>query len=187
MQPMFREDRATQAAARLLSRHGARLNVMKLIKLLYLIDRQALARFGRPVTFDSYVSMPHGPVLSFTLDRINADPEPNGDSYWRGYISERIDRYDVKLLAPASPIPNDQLSDAEEGLIDEIDAEFGRMSHFELRDWCHDHLPEWRDPNGSSTPIEIVAILRAQGFDEQEARGVSEALSAETELLRLVR
>ena len=183
MRPMFREDRTTQAAARLLKLQGGTMNILKLIKLLYLVDRTALARFGRPITFDSYVSMPHGPVLSLTLDRINADPDIPDASYWHRYISER-QGYDVKLIADA---PSDQLSAAEEGVIDGVNADFGRMSQFELRDWCHAHLPEWTDPKGSSYPIGIAEILRAQGFDDEDARGVEEALASEAALQQIVR
>jgi hypothetical protein len=43
---------------------------MKLIKSLYLADRTALIRLFRPVTFDSYCSLPYGPNLSRTLNLI---------------------------------------------------------------------------------------------------------------------
>ena len=69
MQLKYREDGSTQAAARLLKRAGGPMSHMKLIKLLYLADRRALVRWGRPITCDWYVSMPQGPVPSFTLDR----------------------------------------------------------------------------------------------------------------------
>lgn len=181
--PNFREDRATQAAARLLQLQGSRMNVLKLIKLLYLVDRTALVRFGRPVTFDSYVSMPHGPVLSLTLDRINAEPNSVNGFYWHRYISER-QGYDVQLAAEA---PYDQLSQAEEEVIDEVFARFGHMTQFQLRDWCHEHLPEWKDPQGSSTPIEIADVLRAEGFNEDEARSIEDALAAEALIEQIAR
>ena len=64
----FNEVKATQAAARLLRNRGGRMSYMKLIKLLYLADREALSRWGRPITTDKYVSMDKGPVLSRVLD-----------------------------------------------------------------------------------------------------------------------
>jgi len=107
----FREVKATQAAPRLLELEGGKMSHMKLIKLLYLAERQAILRWGRPITFDWYVSMPHGPVLSFTLDKINDAAPLDGSSYWHRHISERKG-YEVTLLGKA---PNDQLSRAEEG------------------------------------------------------------------------
>jgi hypothetical protein len=78
MQLTYREPKAAQAAALLLQRAGGTMNHMKLIKLLYLADRRALVQWGRPITFDYYVSMPHGPVLSFTLDRLNDEAPTDG-------------------------------------------------------------------------------------------------------------
>jgi uncharacterized phage-associated protein len=43
---------------------------IKLIKLLYLADREALLRWGRPITTDRHVSMPKGPVVSQIYDLI---------------------------------------------------------------------------------------------------------------------
>jgi hypothetical protein len=55
MNPMvlrFNERRATEAAARFLKLRGGKMSYLKLIKLLYLLDREALLRWGRPVTTD---------------------------------------------------------------------------------------------------------------------------------------
>ena len=170
----YREDKATQAAARLLTLAGGAMNHMKLIKLLYLADRRALLSSGRPITFDWYVSMPHGPELSFTLDKINDVAPPDGSSYWHTVISERKGN-EVCLLGPA---PSDQLSAAEEQLLDATYAEFGAMSQWQIRDFSHS-LPEWRDPDGSSVPIRIKDILLSEGLSEDDAREVLEALGAE--------
>lgn len=147
---------------------------MKLIKLLYLVDRRSLVRFGRPITFDWYFSLPHGPVLSFTLNRINEEIDPQNPSYWHRFISER-EGHSVRLLGD---MPNDQLSTAEEQLIDEVFSKFGEMSQWKLRDYCHE-LPEWQDPNGSRLPIEIRDILLAEGLDEEEVEEILTGLRAE--------
>lgn len=147
---------------------------LKLIKLLYLADRKALITWGRPVTFDWYYSMPHGPVLSFTLDRINADRDPARPSYWHTYISEVVNN-EVALLKEA---PVDQLSAAEEQLVDEIFTEHGSKSRWDLVELCH-NLPEWQDPQGSSLPIHIRTILGSEGFSESDIDEIEEVLQAE--------
>lgn len=174
MRLKYREDKATQAAAKLLDLNGGRMSHMKLIKLLYLADRRALLQWGRPITFDWYVSMPHGPVLSFTLDKINADRDPSDPSYWHRHISER-QGHEVALLAGA---PKDQLSAAEEHLLGQVFEEFGRMDKWQLRAYSHT-LPEWRDPQGSSLPIEIRDIFLAEGRSESEIEEIEETLRAE--------
>jgi hypothetical protein len=129
------------------------------------------------VTYDRFVSMPYGPVPSSTLDLINRQ---FGD-YWPKYISER--RGDVVTVL--AEVPNDQLSPAQEKLIDEVFARFGKMRPLELVTWCHKHLPEWKNPEGSSVPIEIRTILRAEGVSEADTAAIldglrGEALAAET-------
>jgi len=63
------------------------MSYLKLIKLLYLLDREALLRGGRPVTTDRYVSMANGPVVSRIYELIREEPAPGADPVWRHYIS----------------------------------------------------------------------------------------------------
>src|SRR5215813_9090555 len=152
----FNERRATEAAARFLKLRGGRMSYLKLIKLLYLLDREALLRWGRPVTTDRYVSMDNGPVVSRIYDLIREEPAPGTDSIWRHYISAP-QQWDVALLAePAT----DELSRAEEALIEEIFGKFGNRTRWDLVQVSHE-LPEWQDPNGSAIPIQYRDILRA--------------------------
>lgn len=170
----FDERKATQLVAHLLARAGGRLNVLKLMKLAYLADRRALVDAGRPITFDQFVSMPHGPVLSATLNLINEEPDPRSPSYWTSHISERLG-HDVTLLKHPGA---DALSRFETETIDRVYDEFGHMDRFVLRDLTHD-LPEYRDPHGSSRPIYIREILGAEGYSEEDARSVEIALEHE--------
>jgi len=177
----FREQPATHAAARLLERSGGALPYMKLLKLLYLADRKALLELGRPITFDRYVSMKHGPVLSQTYDLIVAEEAPGERSYWREHIAEPRD-YTVRLRGEA---PRGALSPAQERVVDEVFAEFGAMDKWKLVAFTHG-LPEWQDPHGSSIPIPLRDVLRAGGVDEDEAEAIEHDLQAEDSLSRLL-
>jgi uncharacterized phage-associated protein len=169
----FNEAKATQAAARLLRNRG-RMSYMKLIKLLYLADREALARWGRPITTDTYVSMKHGPVLSQVLDLITEGPNPFiGETFWTRHISEP-EHYEVFLKV--NP-PDDLLSEAEDELLDEIFGEFGHLNPWALVDLVH-KLPEWKDPQGGAIPIEYADILTAQNKSPQEIRSIESELKA---------
>jgi uncharacterized phage-associated protein len=129
----FNEAKATQAAALLLKLRGGEMSYMKLIKLLYIVDRQALLRWGRPVTTDCYVSMDRGPVLSQTLDLITEGVAPNQTSIWAEHISQP-ENYKVHLRKEAG---TEELSDAETALIDEVFHRFGAMNRWELVDLAH--------------------------------------------------
>jgi uncharacterized phage-associated protein len=152
----FNERRATEAAARFLRLRGGRMSFLKLIKLLYLLDREALLRWGRPVTSDRYVSMDNGPVVSRIYELIREEPAPGTDSVWRQYISAPQE-WEVALLAEPD---TDELSHAEEALIEEIFTRFGSLGRWDLVRLSHE-LPEWQDPQGSAIPIEYRDILRA--------------------------
>ncbi len=147
---------------------------MKLIKLLYLADREALLKWGRPITYDSYVSMKAGPVLSRTLDLINEGAEPGKDSFWNKHISPS-QNYDVGLKEDPG---FDELSDAEIALLEKIFAEYGKMGRWELVDNVMHKLPEWRNPGGSSLPIDYLDIFRAAQKTDIEANSVTEDLEA---------
>jgi uncharacterized phage-associated protein len=160
----YREDKATQAAARFLKLRGGRMSHLKLIKLLYITEREALTRFGAPLTYDAYVSMPHGPVLSGTLDRINERENYEG-GYWDTYIAPK--KHNEVSLRKRDAVPNDQLSAVEEQLIDEVFQRYGRLTRWQLRDLTH-QLPEWTDPQGSMLPIHPADILLSEGYTEED-------------------
>jgi uncharacterized phage-associated protein len=164
MRARYREDKATQAAARLLKLRGGRMSHLKLIKLLYLAERASLVGLGRPLTFDSYASLPHGPVLSATLDRINTAEAYRG-GYWDRHITPKTNN--EVALRDLVDVPSDQLSPAEEALIDEVFARYGHMGRWDLVERTHE-LPEWTDPLGSSIPIRTADILRSEGFSDDE-------------------
>jgi uncharacterized phage-associated protein len=163
MKPRFREEKATQAAAVLLRERAGRMNYMKLLKLMYLADRAALLRWGRPITFDAYVSMRNGPVLSRTYGLISGDIAQGEKPLWSQCISSP-ERYEVTLTQECSA---DRLSEAEVGLLQEIFAGFGRRNRWDLVDYCHS-LPEWTDPGDSALPIDYAEILIAGGKSEAE-------------------
>ncbi len=184
MRPRFNEVKATQAASWLLELRGGRMSYMKLIKLLYLTDRQSIISRGRTITTCRHVSMARGPVVSEILDLITEDDPPNGLTFWRQHISPPANR-EVSLVQDPG---DEELSRAEVAIIDSVFAEHGAKSRWALVDYTHG-LPEWQDPHGSSIPIEYRDILKAAGKteaeiiaieDEIESLGAAEALIAPT-------
>lgn len=169
MRFMFNERKATQAAAKLISLHGNRLNKMVLLKLLYLADRTSLLECGQPITGDRMVSMPHGTVLSMVLDCMNAGGVMEG-SAWSAAISPPTG-YDVLLVSDPG---DDELSPFEIEVINRINRTYGHMNWWQLRELTH-RLPEYHDPDGSSVPIAPEEILRAEGKSPEEIERLSQA------------
>lgn len=169
----FREAKTTQVAARLLTLRGGRMNYMKLLKLLYIVEREALLTWGRPVTADRCVSLPKGPILSQTLNLINEGPTPGTPSSWAEHISQP-ENYEVRLVSPAG---DEELSEAEKKLIDDVFRRYGAMNRWKLVDLVHT-FPEWQDPDGSAIAISYRDILKAGGKTELEIAAVLQDLEA---------
>lgn len=172
----FNERKTAQTAAFFLSREpGNRMPLLKLMKLLYLSDRESVRAHGLPITNDMWVSMPHGPVLSRTLDLINgfAHSSPGGWEYW---ISDR-DNHEVALRRAFEIKELGQLSPADTDILNAVWDKFGAMGSWEIRDWTHDNCEEWKDPCGSSAPIPFEDMAKAVGYSAQAAK----TLNAEME------
>lgn len=156
-------------AALFLKLRGSRMSHLKLMKLLYLADREALLRLGRPITFDCCVSMDHGPVLSQTLNLLTGDTRTGGP--WIKTISAPANN-EVSLREDPG---EDKLSDAEDQLIREIFDLHGAKSRWDLREFTHS-LEEWQDPKGSSIKIDYKDVLRAGGKTEGEIESILEEI-----------
>lgn len=165
----FSEKKITEAAGYLLRLSGGSQSHMKLLKLLYIADRRALARWGFFVSDDNHVSMEYGPVLSNTYNLIKGQMD---GAFWRSHISPRVNNQ-VRLLKGTS---TDSLSRAEERLLDEVFAEFGDIEPFELSKMTHEQFPEWQDPGKSSIPISPREILEAQNVPDNEIREILQEL-----------
>lgn len=171
MRLRFNERKATQAAGLLLQLRGGKMSYMKLIKLLYLADREALLQWGRPITTDRYVSMNRGPVLSRILDLATDGEDPGAPSIWANHIGEPSG-YEVRLQSDAG---RDELSDAEVELLHKIFQAYGNKSRWEMVDLTHT-LPEWKNPQGGAIPITYRDILKAGGKTELEIAAIEDEL-----------
>ena len=164
--PRFREDKSAAMACSFVHRHGGKMSHLKLQKLMYIAERRAILGWGRSITFDRFVSMRHGPVLSGTMDLINHEPPPEGTSVFRQHI-RTSGPYSVEAIGGAGASECSPLSPAEADLINEVYDEFGNWSKWKLRDHTHT-FPEWEDPGGSSLPISIKRILERNGTPEPD-------------------
>lgn len=157
--------KASQSVAFFALKSGGKINVLKLVKLLYLAERKFMEMFDEPLFFDSLVSMEHGPVTSTSLNLINGLVE---DENWANYVSER-QGHEISTANDNVSFDNlDHLSRADVKILSEIWDEFGSLSQFQIRDFTHDNCPEWEDPKGSSKPISYEVLLKFLGKENPE-------------------
>jgi len=172
--PRFKEEKATQLVSYLLAKDGGRMHQVRLIKLLYLVDREAFRKWGFSVTNDDYWSMTDGPVLSHIYQLVNPKDNPPSD-YWDQYINERSGM-DVCLKVSA---PTGALTKAEKKLIDAVYEGFGHLSKDELVKYAHENFEEWSDPRPNRrSPIILDDLLRALGKADSEVKIIREELEA---------
>lgn len=178
---MFQERKVMQIAVFFLAKTTERrMSHLKLMKLLYIADRKAVSVIGMPISGDCLVSMPHGPVLSMTLDLMNGNTksQPGG---WDDWISAKKN-HEVSLRKRIALPDLDELSQSELQVLESVWNEFGKMDQWQIRDWTHHNCHEWVDPKGSSSPISYHSLARAIGFDEDRAVGLEAFIQSQREI-----
>jgi hypothetical protein len=160
-------EKLIQSCAYVLRKYDHHLNYTKLIKLLYLSDKEALRDSIQTISGDSYVSMKNGPVLTTLFDLIKGSAEDkDAQSLWNARFCR--DGYD--LVSLSDRIPNGELSRYEKEVIDKTDSRFHDKTYSEMIQYVHrsDVCPEWRDPGRGAVPIQFEDVLRSIGCANDE-------------------
>ena len=156
----FDFQKTLQASAYLLKKANAPMKYIKLLKLLYMADKEMLLQYGTVITCDQFCAMPHGPVLSKTYDLIKGVLLPES-SAWNSYI-KRTANYMVELIADPGI---EDLSEADTDALDHVYEEFGNLDSNQIEQHTHE-FPEWKNRPGaqnSSIPFTPVDVLRENG------------------------
>jgi uncharacterized phage-associated protein len=173
--PGYDPRKAAQVTAYFALRAGGQINVLKLSKLLYLAEREFMARHDVPMFYDNLASMPDGPVASVTLNLINGNLE---HAEWSKYIGPR-EGYTIRVATSNLGTGDlDDLSRADVEILESLWDRFGSMDKYTLRDYTHvkDNIPEWEDPEGSSRHIpheKVFACLKKTNSKELAAEVIS--------------
>lgn len=171
---MFNERKVAQIAAYLLQKRGGKMSHLKLMKLMYLADRESYLQHGCSISEDCAVSMAKGPVLSQTLDLMDGDASVLTQKEWDSWISPKAN-HEVSLAHPINLHSLDELSASEICILDEIYKQYGHMGRWELAELTHD-FPEWHDPEKSMLPISTHDIFKALGKEANEVMGLMSIL-----------
>lgn len=115
------------------------------VKFFYLADREHLARYGRPITFDSYYALSYGPVASKTLDIIHkqvgvlraAGIEELPFETKEGKAYNGTDT--IFIGRPYREVNPDLFSESDLAVFNEIIGRYGHLSFGQLFDITHEH------------------------------------------------
>jgi uncharacterized phage-associated protein len=157
----FDPKKAIQAAAALLRMEEARqMPYLRLLKLLYIADRESIRDIGRPITGDQAIAMKQGPVPEGVYKLIKGEHynSPNWSRYFQ------TSGYWVKLTGEAEV---GTLSEYELEKLREVAERYANKDEFEIVDATHE-FEEWKK-NWSEQgvrPIPAEDILRAVGREQ---------------------
>jgi uncharacterized phage-associated protein len=155
----FNYTKSIQAAAALLRLSPSQeMSQLRLLKLLYIATRESFQEKGYPLVADRYASLDNGPILSRLYNIIK------GEDVYSVNWSQHIARDGYMLQLQRDP-GNDLLSRYEMRKLQEISTRMRDRDDFDIVNETHT-FAEWRDPQGSSIPIDMRDLLRAVGREE---------------------
>jgi len=152
--------KAIEAAAVLLQAYPCqKMTRLRLLKLLYLADRQSLAETCRPITGDKVVAMDHGPVLSKTYECIRGRGRHRAS--WAKHFRAEGDRDIVLTEDPGVHA----LCRYEVRILKDIARQWKGQNDSALWKWVHGgNLPEYNkhEPSkGGKEDIPLEDIIEA--------------------------
>jgi len=164
---LFNLDKTIQACNYLLEKNNSSLDYIKLIKLLYLADRESLKESLQSITGDVYVSMKNGPVLSKVYDLIMGRfHNDTMQEVWDKHFSR--DEYDLIAKETNGSESHGELSAFEIQTLEKIYGQFEGYDSKEMIAYVHSNCPEWRRPKGPPIPIQTKNILESIGRTPDE-------------------
>jgi uncharacterized phage-associated protein len=116
------------------------------VKFFYLADREHLARYGRPITFERYVALSYGPVASNTLNFLNKDKTTFRQAKIKSLPFEteigqmKSGKETTYIRKPLREVDTTLFSKSDLKVFDEILAKYRDATFDELYNLTHEHL-----------------------------------------------
>lgn len=140
MKSEFDHKKATQAINFFSEREGGKIDMMKVIKLIYFADRYHLRKYGRPVTNDGYWAMSYGPVGTTVKDIASFSQFLDNEELQ--YAVEYLTQGDSHFLLSQKKFDDKVFSDSDLEALEFAYNNFGKFGQFDLAEMTHKY-PEW--------------------------------------------
>jgi len=168
--PSFNARMAAQVVAFFACKEEKRtISKLKVIKLIYISDRESIKTQGEPILSDDRFSLDHGPINSATLSLIDGSGSATQLTTFKQFVT-RIDSRTSVSKRDFSRDDFDELSDMDIEVLESVWEEHGNKSASALRAWTHrkSNVPEYSEPPaGSRTEISLSDIYKAVGVDSE--------------------
>jgi hypothetical protein len=173
MQFIFDIRKAVAATGFLCELNGGRVDMLKVIKMLYIADRKALLSWHRPITGDAFWSLENGPIVSRIYDLIRGRICGPEMEIWRSFFNPGED--DTVSLREDARVDTKPLSRREKEALEEAYHRIQPLSIGQVIDYVH-RFPEWKDPGKSSVPIDPRTIFYHENIGENAVKEIEEDL-----------
>ncbi len=145
------------------SGHFPRMNYMRLLKVLYIAERESLGETGHPILGATIYAMERGPVMDeiYALMKGQSFHAPEFQKYFVR------DHYAIAMIDDPG---NGDLTEYEIAKIQEVEERYADRDEWDMVNICHE-LQEWKknDPGKSCKTIPLRDILDAVGISGDEA------------------
>lgn len=156
-------------------RRGRNVSQYDLVKTLFLADRAHLNEWGRPVTYDNYCAMFHGPVPSLAYDLLKGNEKAMRDHHLHGLPWKSVPH--IKSAKHFLSVDNalnsqDFLSESD---IEALDNSLGvvlSLGFSQIRRLTHDdpaYVDAWREDGGRAAYAMKLGLLFDDPNFEQAA------------------
>lgn len=147
----------------------------ELVKTLFLADRSHLNEWGRPITFDNYTAMQHGPVPSLAYDLLKANVKTLHDHNisqlpWKTVDSDGNKKY---FLPPDEALSEETyLSQSDIEALDDALGMVLRLGFGQIRRLTHEdraYLEAWREDGGKAAyDMKLGLLFDEPNFEQAE-------------------
>ena len=142
---------------------GHTMEHVKLMKLMYLADRECMDQYWFPISYDEYYSMKMGPVLSMTLDLMSNNEGAEAQADWGEWVSTKKGNNVSLQKDGVSEGDLNEIADEEMAVMNKVFDAFGSWTMRALIDYTHNELEEYEEVSGGRLEIPLKRIYEALG------------------------
>jgi uncharacterized phage-associated protein len=156
-------------------RRGQNVSQYDLVKTLFLADRAHLNEWGRPVTYDNYSAMKHGPVPSVAYDFLKSNAQALREHQIASLPWTSVEK--SNSVRHFFPIENAfdvslHLSSSDLEALDDALGMVLRLGFSQIRKLTHEdpaYLDAWRDDGGKAAyDMKLGLLFERPDFEQAE-------------------
>lgn len=172
-----RPDKIVEAVLVILNeakRRNATVTQYDIVKTLFIADRSHLNAWGRPITFDNYVAMEHGPVPSLAYNILKEDARSLADFRVRPLWTRRIaDGRKFVFENPEREADEDILSPSDIGALKDALGTVASLSFGQVRRLTHQdqaYIDAWEDQSDRKQfPMSYALLFETPDHEAAES------------------